>query len=62
VMETIAHLGHRLNLSIVVEGVETEDEFEIVKALGCQTIQGYLFGRPGTLPRNEEAASLASVA
>lgn len=61
-METIAHLGHRLNLSIVVEGVETEAEFEIVKALGCQTIQGYLFGRPGTLPRNDEAARLASVA
>jgi predicted signal transduction protein with EAL and GGDEF domain len=28
------------------EGVETEDQLRLVRKAGCQTVQGYLFGRP----------------
>lgn len=50
VMESIVALGKRLDLHIVVEGIETEDELGALAKLGCDTAQGFLFGRPGTLP------------
>lgn len=57
VAQNIAELGKRLGLSIVVEGVETETEFDFFAALGCDTIQGYLFSRPGPLPQREVDAA-----
>ena len=39
-------MAHALNLSVLAEGVETRKNFEILKELGCDIIQGYLFSRP----------------
>jgi len=39
-------LGRALGLSCVIEGVETTEELEILRGLGAELIQGYLFGRP----------------
>lgn len=50
VMEAIVSLGQRLDLLIVVEGVETEAELKDLASLGCHVAQGYLFGKPGSLP------------
>jgi EAL domain-containing protein (putative c-di-GMP-specific phosphodiesterase class I) len=33
-------------MSTTAEGVETEAELEMIRALGCKKIQGYFFGRP----------------
>jgi EAL domain-containing protein (putative c-di-GMP-specific phosphodiesterase class I) len=33
-------------MSVTAEGVETAEDFERMRALGCDTIQGYLFGKP----------------
>jgi EAL domain-containing protein (putative c-di-GMP-specific phosphodiesterase class I) len=33
-------------MSVTAEGVETAEDFERMRELGCDTIQGYLFGRP----------------
>ena len=46
VVESIIALGHKLGLSIVAEGVETENQFEIVRKHGCDYIQGYYFAKP----------------
>jgi predicted signal transduction protein with EAL and GGDEF domain len=35
-------------LKTVAEGVETAEQLEILRELGCGTIQGYLIGRPAT--------------
>ena len=42
-------MAKHLNLQTVAEGVETEEQFEILKTIGCDYFQGYLFGKPGDL-------------
>lgn len=42
----IVGLGHLLNIPVVVEGVEHDGDVDILRLLGCQTGQGYAFGRP----------------
>ncbi len=42
---TIA-LAHGLNLTVVAEGVETEDQLDQLAALKCDLVQGYLFSKP----------------
>ncbi len=39
-------MAHSLNLRVVAEGVETAAERDILVALGCDELQGYLFARP----------------
>ena len=45
-IQALAYICKTLNISFIVEGVESQDQFEILKALRCEGIQGYLFGRP----------------
>jgi diguanylate cyclase (GGDEF)-like protein len=44
--ESILGMAHALGLTVVAEGVETEEQRAILTALGCDYAQGYLFGRP----------------
>jgi EAL domain-containing protein (putative c-di-GMP-specific phosphodiesterase class I) len=44
--ETIVALGHKLGLSIVAEGVETTDQAEYLRNVGCDVGQGFLFAKP----------------
>jgi diguanylate cyclase (GGDEF)-like protein/PAS domain S-box-containing protein len=46
IVETIIQLAHRLNMGLTVEGVETMPQYELVKRLGADSIQGYLFSKP----------------
>ena len=39
------NLAHRLNLTVVAEGVEDTETYKRLKALGCDVIQGYLVGK-----------------
>jgi EAL domain-containing protein (putative c-di-GMP-specific phosphodiesterase class I) len=40
-------LCHEMGMPVVAEGVETEAERQVLVELGCDLLQGYLFGRPG---------------
>ncbi|WP_176086085.1 EAL domain-containing protein [Martelella sp. HB161492] len=42
----IIAMTERLGVDCVAEGIETEEQLEALKLLGCRTGQGYLFGRP----------------
>ncbi len=37
-----------MGLGTVAEGVETEEQLELLRAMGCRRAQGYLLGRPMT--------------
>jgi len=53
IARTIVTIGHQLRMQVSAEGVETAAQAEFLRLLGCDELQGYLFGRP-------EPAELAS--
>ena len=46
IVKTIILLANNLNMEVVAEGIETEKQLEILKSIGCELGQGYLFSRP----------------
>lgn len=46
IVSTIVQMGRNLNMDVVAEGVETEDQLNILQELGCTYVQGLLFGHP----------------
>ncbi|MFT2112252.1 putative bifunctional diguanylate cyclase/phosphodiesterase [Marinomonas sp. 2405UD68-3] len=45
-IRSIMSIAEQFNLDIIVEGVETEQQFDHLKALGCRKFQGFYFSRP----------------
>ncbi len=50
-VEAMIHMSRSLRLTIVAEGVETQEQLDCLKARGCNEVQGYFFSRP--LPADE---------
>ena len=46
IVTAVVRLAHELKLAVVAEGVETEAQLGALRALGCDTAQGYYFARP----------------
>jgi diguanylate cyclase (GGDEF)-like protein/PAS domain S-box-containing protein len=62
-VSTIVNLAHSLKLNAVAEGVETEEQYRLLRVLNCDEMQGYLFSRPlpqGIFERKYLAASTAA--
>lgn len=51
VLESILEFAHRLKLTTVAEGVETEEQLGFLRTCGCHQIQGFLFAKP--MPKEE---------
>ena len=50
IVASILQLGERIGSRVIAEGIETEQEFEMVRGFGVQLGQGYFFGAPGPPP------------
>lgn len=46
IIATIIALGHNLNMPVIAEGVETEEQANLLKSYKCDMFQGYLYSRP----------------
>lgn len=46
IVKTIISMGEAFGLDILAEGVETKEQFEILKLMGCKYFQGFLFAKP----------------
>lgn len=57
ILEAIIQVGHRLGLTVLVEGVETAEQDRLVRDLGCDAAQGFYYARP--MPADELVAFLA---
>ncbi|WP_177220569.1 putative bifunctional diguanylate cyclase/phosphodiesterase [Poseidonocella sedimentorum] len=49
IVESVIMLGKRLGMQVTAEGVETQAQSAILTELGCDVLQGFLFGRPEAL-------------
>lgn len=48
IMEMITQLGHRLGMRVVAEGIERHDQLAMIRQIGCNFAQGFLFAPPMT--------------
>jgi diguanylate cyclase (GGDEF)-like protein/PAS domain S-box-containing protein len=61
IIQSIVQLAKSFRMTVTAEGVETAEDFERMRELGCDIIQGYLFGRPLSYERaNEMVVGLTS--
>jgi len=54
IARSVLELGHHLGMTVTAEGVETPEQLECLRSLGCDRYQGFLFSRP--LPPEEFVA------
>ena len=50
---SIIDIGHHLGMTVIAEGVETEEQLEILQGMGCDQAQGFLFGKGLPAPEFE---------
>lgn len=60
IIETIVILGHKMGMSVTIEGVESRTQANILDSLNCDHYQGFLFGKP--MPAKQTLAAIAQLA
>lgn len=46
ILATIVNMAKELGMHTLAEGVETKEQYEFLRDIGCEKLQGYLFGKP----------------
>ena len=59
IMTSVIQMAKEINIHTLAEGVETEEQFNYLRNIGCEKVQGYYFGRPA--PYEESMAHLADI-
>ena len=49
IVSALCDIARALRVEVIAEGVETVDQLEALRTIGCDAVQGYLLGRPGML-------------
>jgi diguanylate cyclase (GGDEF)-like protein len=61
IIRAIVSLAESLEMETCAEGVETHDDLQLIRELGCSHVQGYIFGRPAGAKEASELANRARV-
>jgi diguanylate cyclase (GGDEF)-like protein/PAS domain S-box-containing protein len=61
IVATIIELAHKLGRKVTAEGIETRQQAEVLRRMGCEFGQGYLFGRPMQLTQMSQAKDSRAV-
>ena len=51
ILEQVAGMVNKLDLGLLAEGVETKEQIELLKSIGCDQVQGYFYAKP--MPQEE---------
>ncbi|HET6305943.1 MAG TPA: EAL domain-containing protein, partial [Rhodopila sp.] len=51
IVQAIIAMSRSLRLDVTAEGVETKQQLSMLRTLGCNFVQGYLLGRPSSVPQ-----------
>lgn len=57
ILESIVRMAKWLDMSVIAEGVETKEQADFLKSIGCVFVQGYLYAKPMTLSQYEDLAA-----
>jgi|GEM_PF-6961451 len=49
ITEGIVHLANKLQIDVICEGVETKEQAEFLRSIGCKNHQGYYYAKPSKL-------------
>lgn len=58
IFQSIVDIAHSQRIAVIGEGIESEEQFELLKAMNCDLAQGFLFGKP--MSAEELTASMKS--
>lgn len=58
ILSTIVELAGKIGMQTLTEGVESPEAYEFLRSIGCQRLQGYLFGKP--MPKDEFLQKMVS--
>jgi diguanylate cyclase (GGDEF)-like protein len=62
IVHAILALAHGLGVETTAEGIESEEQAEVMRSLGCTQLQGFHFGRPTECPEADEASTARRIA
>ena len=46
ILEQVATMAQKLELGLLAEGVETAEQVEVLRGIGCDLVQGYYYAKP----------------
>lgn len=58
IVTSVIKLANDLGMPVIAEGVETEEDVEVIKAAGCQIVQGYFYAKPMSVEDFEKFVQL----
>jgi EAL domain-containing protein (putative c-di-GMP-specific phosphodiesterase class I) len=58
-VELLSRFAGATQTKLIVEGIETEEEASVVRRIGADYLQGYLFGRPSMSPVSAQSHAIA---
>ena len=58
---TIVAMAHSLNMDVIAEGVETDEQRQLLINMGCTDFQGYLFGKPTPIGQFEALLTQSNI-